>query len=159
MEIDNVLAPTRTYCNITASSQKRALEEVALKLADSVDSITAEDIFSRLVSREKLGSTAIGHGIAIPHCRLEGCNEILGGLFTLKEPVDFMAFDDQPVNLLFVLLVPAEEVDEHLQVLAMLAKRFESASYRDHLSRATSDAELYQMAVADPEPKAIQAQR
>jgi len=131
-----------------ARSKKRVIEDIALKLAASIDSLNAEDIFAKLINREKLGSTAIGHGIAIPHCRLDGCEGIVGGLFTLNEPVEFQAIDDEPVEILFVLLVPTEEVAEHLEVLAMLASKFESAEYRQRLTRATQDNELFQSAIA-----------
>jgi len=159
VKIESILTPERTHCAIEAASKKRALEEVAIKLALSIDGVEAEELFTKLISREKLGTTGIGYGIAIPHCRLDGCKAIFGGLFTLKQAVDFQAFDDDPVNVLFVLLVPTEEVDEHLQVLAMLAKKFESASYRDTLVNATSDAELYRLAITDLLPDARQAQR
>ncbi|HJL60780.1 MAG TPA: PTS sugar transporter subunit IIA [Pseudomonadales bacterium] len=149
MTIESILSPERTHCGISASSKKRALEEITVKLAGTTPGVEAEELFDKLINREKMGTTAIGNGIAIPHCRLEGCEEITGGLFTLEHPVDFEAFDDRPVSVLFVLLVPAEEVDEHLQVLAMLAKRFESASYRESLISANHDGELYQVAIAD----------
>lgn len=130
-----------------ARSKKRVIEDIATKLAASIESLDAEDIFAKLINREKLGSTAIGHGIAIPHCRLDGCKDIVGGLFTLNEPIEFEAIDDEPVEILFVLLVPTEEVAEHLEVLAMLASRFESEDYRKRLIRATQDKELFENAI------------
>ena len=157
VKIETILAPERTHCGIPALSKKRALEEIAIKLAQSIDGIDAQELFIKLINREKMGTTGIGYGVAIPHCRLDGCKGIFGGLFTLKQPVDFQAFDDVPVNVLFVLLVPTEEVDEHLQVLAMLAKRFESAAYRSHLSSANNNYELYQLAIADLVPEVKQA--
>ncbi|MEX1236958.1 MAG: PTS sugar transporter subunit IIA, partial [Pseudomonadales bacterium] len=109
----------------------------------------AEEIYERLISREKLGTTAIGHGIAIPHCRMNDCNEIVGGLFRLEAPVDFDAFDDEPVHILFVLLVPEVEVDDHLKTLAMLASLFESEAYRSNLLGAEDDRDLYERAIAE----------
>ena len=153
MNIKSILAPERTYCRLTAASKKRVLEDAATKIAASLPGIHAEELFEKLIGREKIGTTAIGDGVAIPHCRLDGCSGIVGSMLTLSHAVDFQAFDKQPVDVLFVLLVPTEEVDEHLQVLAMLAKRFESAAYRETLTKATSDAELYKVATADLEPE------
>ena len=157
MKIESILAPNHAYCGIGAASKKRAIDEIAIKLADSIDGVEAEDLFSKLINREKIGTTAIGHGIAIPDCRLDGIDRIIGGVFTLEQTIDFQAFDDQPVNVLFVLLVPTEEVDEHLQVLAMLASRFESADYRKSLINAKQNSELYQLAITEPKPGAKQA--
>ncbi|MEX2326518.1 MAG: PTS sugar transporter subunit IIA, partial [Pseudomonadales bacterium] len=118
MNIESILAPERTFCCLTAGSKKKAIEEAARLIANVSDNLSAEEIYERLISREKLGTTAIGHGIAIPHCRMNDCNEIVGGLFRLEAPVDFDAFDDEPVHILFVLLVPEVEVDDHLKTLA-----------------------------------------
>ncbi|MFT5210164.1 MAG: PTS system nitrogen regulatory IIA component [Flavobacterium sp.] len=148
MEIETILAPERTFCKISARSKKRVIEDIAIKLAETIDGLEAEDIFSRLINREKLGSTAIGDGIAIPHCRIDGCQDIIGGLFTLNDPIEFQAIDDNPVEVLFVLLVPTEEVAEHLEVLAMLAGKFESSTFRLGLTTAEQNEELYRRAIS-----------
>lgn len=147
MNIASILAPERTCVGITAGSKKRAIEQAAIRIAEAQQNLSAQDVYERLISREKLGTTAIGHGVAIPHCRIDACEEIIGGLFKLESPIDFEAFDDEPVSILFVLLVPTEEVDEHLQTLAMLAKNFESDAYRRRLLDADSDQELYDRAI------------
>lgn len=149
MKIASILAPERTHCHIAAGSKKRAIEEAAIQISEGLENLTAQDIYERLISREKIGTTAIGHGIAIPHCRIENCTDIVGALFRLDSPIDFGAFDDELVSLMFVLLVPTEEVEEHLQTLAMLAGRFESETYRLSLLTAKDDAELYERAIAD----------
>lgn len=132
-----------------AGSKKRAIEQAAIQIAGGNPDLSAEDIYDRLITREKMGTTAIGHGIAIPHCRIDNYPDIIGALFRLDTAVDFGAFDDEPVRIMFVLLVPSEEVNEHLQTLAMLAERFESENYRRSLLTAVDDAELYQRAIAD----------
>jgi len=157
VNIEDILTADRTFCKIEAASRKRALEEVANKLAETIDGLNAEELFSRLIAREKMGSTALGHGIAIPHCRMAGCSNILGGLVTLSEAIDFEAYDDAKIQVMFVLIVPEEEIDEHLRVLAMLAKRFETDSYREALFSAKDAAALYRAAITDPEPSAKQA--
>jgi PTS system nitrogen regulatory IIA component len=141
--------PERTCGALTASSKKKAIEEIAGLIAEALDELAPEEIYEKLINREKLGTTAIGNGIAIPHCRVEACTEIVGGLFRLETPVDFGAFDDIPVQLLFVLLVPTEEVDEHLQTLAMLARKFESDSFRKRLLGAQDDMDLFERAIAE----------
>lgn len=148
MNIETILSSQRTHANIRASSKKRAIEEAASRIADNLNGLTAEDIYNCLIAREKLGTTAIGEGIAIPHCRLEGCNEIVGSLFSLQQPVDFEAFDNIGVNLMFIIIVPCEEVDEHLQILGMLAQAFESAPFREQLRQASTSEQLYERAIA-----------
>ena len=139
--------PELTFCHLAASSQKRALQEAATHIAPTVPFLTPEQIFEQLIGREKLGSTAIGNGVAIPHCRLDGCPRIITSLFTLQGGVDFQAFDRLPVDVMFVLLVPTAEADEHLKVLATIAGQFEQADYRDKLLAATDSHNLYEAAV------------
>ena len=148
MKIESILTPDRTHAKIVAGSKKRAIEEAAIQISRGIEDLSAEEIYERLIGREKIGTTAIGHGIAIPHCRIDNYPDIIGALFRLDTPVDFGAFDDEPVRIMFVLLVPSEEVDQHLQTLAMLAERFESDEYRRSLLTAI-DAELYKRAIAD----------
>jgi PTS system nitrogen regulatory IIA component len=157
VNIEDILTPNRTFCKLEASSRKRALEEVAIRLAETIEDVSAEELFTRLIAREKMGSTALGHGIAIPHCRIPGCSNIMGGLVSLSSPVDFDAFDHVNVEIMFVLIVPEEEVDDHLTALAMLAKRFESESYREALFAAGNEQALYASAIAGIEPDAKQA--
>ena len=149
MNIESILAPERTFCGIQASSKKKAIEEVAILLSSKCANLGPGEIYESLIGREKLGTTAIGHGIAIPHSRVAQCEEIVGGLFKLATPIDFGAFDEEFVQILFVLLVPANEVDEHLKTLAMLAGRFESDQYRQALLGASTDQDLFEKAIAD----------
>lgn len=148
MDIKSILSPERTCCTLVAASKKKAIEEAARQIADTRDDISAESIFESLINREKIGTTAIGHGIAIPHCRID-CEHVIGSLFRLEHPVDFDSFDDEPVQVLFVLLVPTDHTEEHLQTLGMLARRFESPDYRQALLRARGDEELFKVAVSD----------
>ena len=105
-------------------------------------------IFDQLIAREKLGSTGLGKGIAIPHCRAANCQEPLGTLVTLEDPVDFDAPDDRPVDLLFVLLVPEAAHQEHLDILANIARLFSQPDYCERLRAAKSDAALYSTATS-----------
>jgi len=149
--VESFLTQQRTHCHLRLSSKKRALQEAATRIAATDPSLNSEDIYQQLSDRERLGSTAIGQGVAIPHCRMPGCRKVTGALITLAEPVDFEAFDDEPVSTLFVLLVPPDETDEHLKVLALLARNFESEQYRRALTTARGDDELYARALYIPD--------
>jgi|TARA_B110000977_G_scaffold40059_1_gene53863 nitrogen PTS system EIIA component len=152
MDIDSILVPERTLCSLRASSKKRAFELAAKHINQSVPRLETGDVYRGLIEREKLGSTAVGDGVAIPHCRLEGCDTITGSLFVLENPIDFLAHDDQFVSVMFVLLVPASETTEHLATLGMLAERFQIEGYRKDLIGAKDNAELYKRALASPTP-------
>ena len=105
-------------------------------------------MLDQLISREKLGSTGLGQGIAIPHCRSGNCAHPLGTLLTLEEPIDFDAPDDLPVDLLFVLLVPEEADQQHLDILANIARLFSQSDFCEKL-RATRDSQaLYDLAIS-----------
>ena len=152
MDIDSILIPERTICSLRASSKKRAFELAAKHINRSVPHLEIGDVYRGLIEREKLGSTAIGDGVAIPHCRLEGCESIIGSLFVLEESIGFLAHDDEPVSIMFVLLVPASETTEHLATLGMLAERFQIEGYRKDLMTAKDNAELYKRALSAPSP-------
>ena len=149
MNIDSILVPERTMCSLKASSQKRAFELAARHINLCVPHLDTGDVYRGLIEREKLGTTAVGDGIAIPHCRLENCDSITGSLFVLEDPIDFLAYDDEPVNIMFVLLVPPSETTEHLATLGMLAERFQIEDYRRNLIAAKDNAELYKRAVSE----------
>ena len=150
MNLEEVLKPEQVFCRIQVASKKKALEDSAGLIADNLPRSSKEDIFEHLIAREKLGTTALGHGIAIPHCRLPELREIVCALITLQEPVDFGAFDNEGVQIVFVLLVPEAETDRHLAVLASIAELAESATYRESLLKANDAQSLYQHAVTPP---------
>jgi len=146
MDIKSIITPGRTLCGIEGVSKKRALEILATTIAEDVPAIDADDLFRRLIARERLGSTGIGHGIAIPHCRVSNCDGTLGALITLKEPIDFDAIDSEPVDVLFAMLVPEHAHDEHLQTLASLASLLNEGDFRERLRDADSSQELFAVA-------------
>ncbi|MDK2778542.1 MAG: PTS IIA-like nitrogen regulatory protein PtsN [Pseudomonadota bacterium] len=147
--IADILTPERTLTGVEVSSKKKLLEFLAGMVAEQLNGCTEDDIFERLLNRERLGSTGIGEGIAIPHCRVRQCDQAIGILLHLAEPVDYDAIDQQPVDLIFALLVPEEATDEHLQVLALLARNFSDAGYREALRNAPDARYLYQRALAE----------
>ncbi len=146
--ISDILTLERTQLGAQCSSKKRVIQHVADFLADKIIDAQSDDIYERLINREKLGSTGIGEGIAIPHSRLSECEDTLGALFVLESPVDFDSIDRSPVDIVFVLLVPAEATEQHLQTLSMLAQKFNQESFRDRLRQATTSNELFQIATS-----------
>ena len=120
-------------------SKKRVFERAAEAMGGALN-LSSETIYRALLAREKLGSTAIGEGIAIPHCRINDCAVPAGCLVTLQKPIDFGSADGQDVDIIFVLLVPEEATEAHLKLLAALARSFSNAEVRDRV-RQTQDPE------------------
>ena len=137
MSTPNHLAPERLLAlrSETVHSKKRLFEQAAAFISAEFD-LDQESVYQSLLAREKLGSTAIGHGVAIPHSRMSGCSEPLGCLILLSEGVDFGAPDGADVEIVFILLVPEAATQDHLDLLASLANAFSSADIRDRLREA-----------------------
>lgn len=145
MPAADLITPNTIACGVKASSKKRALEALSALLAANGSGLIDTEIFESLIMRERLGSTGIGHGVAIPHGRLKGVKSALGAFVQLEQGVDFDAIDNGPVDLMFALLVPVESTDEHLQLLAQLAEMFSDASLRERLREAESVKEIYEL--------------
>ncbi|MEQ8857327.1 MAG: PTS sugar transporter subunit IIA [Pseudomonadales bacterium] len=146
-DITSILDHNTTRADVDAQSRKRAIEIAAEVLAERNEDLTARTLFDELMNRERLGSTALGDGVAIPHCRT-ACDRIHGAFLRLNEPVDYDAPDGAPVDLLFVLVVPPEESNAHLEVLAALARLFQDPDNRRSLREQASDSELYKELVS-----------
>lgn len=147
MQLQNLLTPERTFCRVTGASKKRVIESITRFIHTDQPTLDPDDLFEHLVAREKLGSTGLGNGIAIPHCRVKSCSSITGCLLTLEQAVDFDAIDGQPVDIVFALLVPEEAHDDHLQALAQLAQRFSDPDYCSALRAAENKEDLYHAAI------------
>ncbi|HET7315160.1 PTS sugar transporter subunit IIA [Salinisphaera sp.] len=143
MNIADIVAPERVRLAADVQSKKRALEQLADILADGTPYLTAADVFNGLIGREKLGSTGVGDGVAIPHARLKGIDDCIGAFIRLPQGVDFEATDEQPVDLIFGMLVPEEATDEHLKLLRQLAEIFSAGETRSDLRDAGDDRELH----------------
>ena len=147
----DILSPERTVCRAPGASKKRLFETIARIISEDQPNLVTEDIFSQLIAREKLGSTGLGQGIAIPHCRVDACAQPIGTLLSLDKPVDFDAPDDQPVDLLFALLVPGEAHQQHLDILANVARLFSQGSFCQKLRAAQDNQVLFTIATTqDP---------
>jgi len=145
MKIADVLTPALTVNQLPGNSKKRVLENISDLLAGQLDTDQelSETLFNSFLVRERLGSTGIGNGVAVPHCRSPGVKKIYGCLTKLATSVDFDAVDDQPVDLVFALVVPEEKNDEHLSTLARIAQVMQSPTSRQMLRECKSNQELF----------------
>lgn len=142
-----LLPPGHVLLNAELTSKKRLFEQVGL-LVEGSRGIARSIVFDSLFAREKIGSTGLGQGIAIPHGRIKGLKDAVGVFVRLNQPLPFDAPDGQPVSLVFALLVPEQATERHLEILSELAERFSDPDFRDSLSAAT-DAETVFRAFAD----------
>lgn len=145
-DLASILHVQCTHTNIEAQSRKGALQTAADLICENHQEIDARLLLEALLERERLGSTGIGEGVAIPHCRME-CSGIIAALFVLASPIDYDSIDGEPVDILFTLLVPPQETSAHLDVLAGVSRVFDQVDKRTALREATSDAALHQIMV------------
>ena len=147
MQIKSLLTLDRAQCDAEASSKRAALEVLATIIARDIPAIDADDLLRRFLARERLGSTGIGHGIAVPHCRISNCDSAIGALITLTQPIAFDGIDGEPVDILFAMLVPDDAHDDHLKNLAALASALHNNAFRQRLRDAKDNKTLYDAAV------------
>lgn len=147
MELESIMSPELTFCNVQGVSKKRLLEISAELIASKVEDVSADVIYEALIARESLGSTGLGNGIAIPHCRVPKSKNTIGCLVKLETGIDFDAIDHKPVDLLFFLLVPENTIEGHLEVLRTLAERFSKPEYCARLRACDNNAALYTAAL------------
>lgn len=137
-----LISESRIGCGMEIASKKRLLETLAELLASEHPRLRTETVFERLLERERLGSTGLGHGIALPHARLKEVTEVLGAFVQTVRGVDYDAADGEPVDLAFALLVPEAANEEHLHLLAHLASLFSDPRIRASLREAGSASAL-----------------
>ena len=142
MEIADLLSPDAVIAHLKASGKKQVLQEMAQKAAQ-LTKLPERRIFETLSEREKLGSTGMGQGIAIPHGRVAGIEKMTGLFAQLDHPVDFDAMDDQPVDLVFLLLAPEGAGADHLKALARVSRLLRNQSICEKLRAASQPAALY----------------
>ena len=145
MQIAQILSSDRILPDAASRSKKAALEAVAELLAGAEQGLSTGEVFNSLIAREKLGSTGLGHGVALPHGRRKSGQATLGAFVRLRSAIDYDAVDRQPVDLLFALLVPEKSTEEHLQVLAALAERFSNPELLKQLRAERSAAGMFNL--------------
>ena len=143
MEISEILSQDRILCDANNNSKKSALETLSALIASADHEITQAEVFDSLLTRERLGSTGLGNGIALPHGRLKPGNRTIAAFLRLSESIDYDAIDQQPVDLLFALLVPEESTEEHLQVLSKLAEMFNDDDLLQRLRTEASNDTVF----------------
>jgi nitrogen PTS system EIIA component len=154
MEIADLISPAAVVAHLKAAGKKQALQELA-KHAAALTGLPERRIYEALSEREKLGSTGMGQGMAIPHGRIAGVEKITGLFARLDHPVDFGAPDDQPVDLVFLLLAPEDAGADHLKALARVSRLLRNQSLCEKLRAASQDAAIYALLT---EPSAANSQ-
>jgi PTS system nitrogen regulatory IIA component len=142
--IARLLPLSNVVVELDADSKKSVFEQAGLLFENDLH-IARSQVFDSLLIREKLGSTGLGYGVAIPHGRIEGLRKAAAALIRMKRPIPFDAPDGKPVCLLCVLLIPEKATNEHLQILSELAQMFSDKYFRESLLTSRDAAEMYQL--------------
>jgi PTS system nitrogen regulatory IIA component len=144
MKISALLSPTSIFLDVEVTSKKKLLELIANIVAGRTQ-LSESAIFGNLLNRERLGSTALGRGFAVPHARVENLDDTLACFFRLKEAVNFEAPDDVPVDLVFTIVIPEQATEEHLIILSSLARVFSNDEVCEAIRVAGSKDEIAQI--------------
>lgn len=142
--ISQLLPQSNVIIDLDVASKKRVFEQAGLLFENTVH-IARNQVFDSLFAREKLGSTGLGQGVAIPHGRIKGLREAVAALVTMKEGIPFDAPDGQPVNIACILLVPEKATDKHLQILSELAQMFSDKQFRERILKSKDVAEIHKL--------------
>lgn len=148
MSIKDILDERHTCHRMVCNSKKKALEKIAQQFNELDPKLGTNELFDAFIERERLGSTGIGEGVALPHCRMTGCTKTIGVLVQLKSGIDFDAQDGKDVDLIFALVVPAQSTQEHLNTLSDIANAFYKPEFRDALRKTENAEELYRRAIS-----------
>ena len=143
MKLTEILSADRVLSGAAVTSKKKALEELSHLLAAGAANLSSQEVFNSLTSREKLGSTGLGHGVAIPHGRVAAVDRSVGAFIRLKSPVDYDAHDGNPVDLVFGLLVPQNATEAHLKHLAAIAEMFSDENFCSQVRNAADDQAIF----------------
>ncbi|CAM4296589.1 PTS IIA-like nitrogen regulatory protein PtsN [Vibrio astriarenae] len=147
MQLSEVLTLDCTKSAVPCTSKKRALELISELVAEQTG-ISSTELFECMLSREKMGSTGIGNGIAIPHARMQSTDNAVAVLLQCQDPIEFDAIDNRPVDILFALLVPDAQCKEHLKTLSSMAERLNDKQVLKQLRNAQNDQELYDIMIS-----------
>jgi nitrogen PTS system EIIA component len=153
MDLGDLIAPEAVIASLKANSKKQVIQAIAEKAA-ALTGQSEREIFETLLQREKLGSTGVGGGIAIPHGKLPNLERIFGLFARLPKPVDFEALDDQPVDLVFLLLAPEGAGADHLKALARIARHLRHSGVANKLRASTDKAALHAVLTEEATPDA-----
>lgn len=143
----SILSPSQVLAQVDVTSKKRAFEEAGL-LFENLHGLSRALVTDSLFSRERLGSTGLGHGVAIPHGRIKGLKAPMAAVLQLSSPIGFDAPDEQAVSLLIFLLVPEAATQKHLEILSEIAELLSDAPLREQLTVCTDSQQLYELIAA-----------
>lgn len=150
MNIQDILTLERVFADAHFTSKKHALQEIAKKAQESLDlEISDRNIFDGLIQRERLGTTGIGNGVAIPHMKLKSLTHIAGFLYIIEPSIEFDAIDDKPVDIIFLLIAPEEANTDHLRALSCITRLLRETQLLQKLRAAESKEEVYALLI-DP---------
>lgn len=136
-------------CRDAATSKKRVIENLSQLLAANSEATTADTVFQALFERERLGSTGLGKGVAVPHARIPGITHTIAAMMTLATPLNYGSADDKPVDIVFGLLVPENDNEQHLQQLARLVELFRDEETCTNIRQSTDAEQIFQILLAD----------
>ena len=139
-----ILPPAQALVQVDVTSKKRAFEEAGL-LFENLHGLNRAMVADSLFARERLGSTGLGYGVAIPHGRIKGMKSPLAAVFLLADPIGFDAPDEKPVSLMIFLLVPEASTQKHLEILSEIAEMLSDSSLRDQLKACSDSAKLHEL--------------
>jgi len=142
--LSSILPVAQVLVGVEATSKKRAFEEAGL-LFENLHGLSRALVTDSLFARERLGSTGLGHGVAIPHGRIKGLKSPMAAVFQLAQPIGFDAPDEQPVNLLIFLLVPEAATQKHLEILSEIAELLSDTALRESIKCSTAQTGLHQL--------------
>ena len=142
--LSQILPPSQVQVSVETTSKKRAFEEAGL-LFENLHGLNRALVTDSLFARERLGSTGLGHGVAIPHGRIKGLKTPMAAIFLLQAPIGFDAPDEQPVNLLVFLLVPEAATQKHLEILSEIAEMLSDSALREQMKTSLDAAALHQL--------------
>jgi PTS system nitrogen regulatory IIA component len=145
MLISDLLSPEKIHCDVHITSKKRLLELISEELARNSENLSQREIFESLCARERLGSTGLGKGVAIPHGRVKGSEHVAASFIRLKKPMGFDAIDGKPVDLLFAMAVPEQCNEDHLKLLAKVAELFSDNELLEKLRKAETSGKMLQL--------------
>ncbi|MFV0432269.1 MAG: PTS sugar transporter subunit IIA [Alphaproteobacteria bacterium] len=150
MELKDILSADMVFAELPARGKKQVLADITAKLTAKMG-LDNTDVFELILEREKLGSTGMGRGIAIPHARIPGLKHIVGAFAQLDTPIEFGSVDDQPVRLVFMLLAPEKSGAEHLKALSIASRTLRDRKFCKELANKQSHDELYKSLIAQSE--------
>lgn len=147
MNLEQILTPDCTVCAAVGKSKKNILEQISAVAASKINNTSEKELLMSLMAREKLSSTGIGKGIAIPHGRLSNTDAVVAVFITTDKPIVFDAIDDKPVDIFFAIFVPADNCQQHIETLANIAKFFSDKETCKKVRKCQTSQQLYNLII------------